>query len=162
MRGSAEAVDGGLALARRATASLAAIEQSVAEASTSAESVANGTAMMREASAQVAQNITGISAVVDQNAASAGEMQATTGSVTDAMAPVATFAEEQSAAAEEVSASTTELAAQTHEIATSARHVRSHAESLATLVARFTLDAVAAPRPARRSPAPLAALKGAA
>jgi len=170
MRGSAEAVDGGLALARRATASLASIEQSVAEASKNAESVAKGTATMREASAQVAENIAGISAVVDQNAASAGEMQATTGSVTGAMTPVATFAEEQSAAAEEVSASTTELAAQTHEIATSARHVRSHAESMAALVARFTLDAVpavsappAAPAtPARLASPPRTALKGAA
>jgi methyl-accepting chemotaxis protein len=162
MRGSAEAVDGGLSLARRATASLAAIEQSVGEAAASAERVAQGTTTMREASTQVAENIAGISAVVDENAAAAGQMQATTSSVTGAMTPVATFAEEQSAAAEEVSASTSELAAQTHEIATSARHVRTHAESLAALVARFTLDANPAAAPARRAIAPRTALTTAA
>jgi methyl-accepting chemotaxis protein len=141
MLASAEAVDGGLGLASRATSSLAAVELAVGEATRTAERVAGGTAAMREASTQVAHNIAGVSAVVDENAAAAGQMQATTGAVTSAVGPVAADAEQQSAAAEEVSASAAELAAQTNEIAVTARHVRAQAEMLEGLVARFTLDA---------------------
>jgi methyl-accepting chemotaxis protein len=140
MRGSADAVNNGLELTAKVTSSLAAIEAVVNESSATAQRLADGTVAMREASGQVAQNIAAVSAVVDQNAAAAGEMQATTGAVTSGIAPVAVAAEEQSAAAEQVSASATELAAQTSEIAMSARHVRTHAESLATLVAHFSLE----------------------
>jgi methyl-accepting chemotaxis protein len=140
MVASADAVESGLALASRATSSLAAVEQAVSEASRTAERVAGGTASMRDASTQVADNVAGVSSVVEQNAAAAGEMQATTGAVTHAVTPVAAAAEQQSAAAEEVSASAAELAAQTNEIALTARHVRAQAEALEALVSRFTLD----------------------
>ncbi len=140
MVASADAVDGGLALAKRATASLAAVEEAVGEATHTAERVAGGTSAMRDASTQVAENVAGVSAIVEQNAAAAGEMQATTGAVTQAVAPVAAAAEQQSSAAEEVSASAAELAAQTNEIALTARHVRAQAQALEALVSRFTLD----------------------
>jgi hypothetical protein len=133
-------VEGGLELASRATSSLAAVEQAVHEAGRTAERVAGGTASMRDASTQVADNVAGVSSVVEQNAAAAGEMQATTGAVTHAVASVAAAAEQQSSAAEEVSASAAELAAQTNEIALTARHVRAQAEALEALVSRFTLD----------------------
>jgi len=140
MVASAEAVEGGLGLASRATSSLANVEHAVGEATRTAERVAGGTAAMREASTQVADNVAGVSVIVEQNAAAAGEMQATTGAVTQAVGPVAAAAEQQSSAAEEVSASVAELAAQTNEIALTARHVRTQAEALAALVTRFTLD----------------------
>lgn len=140
MVASAEAVEGGLGLASRATSSLANVEKAVGEATRTAERVAGGTAAMREASTQVADNVAGVSAIVEQNAAAAGEMEATTGAVTQAVAPVAAAAEQQSSAAEEVSASAAELAAQTNEIALTARHVRAQAETLQKLVSRFTID----------------------
>jgi methyl-accepting chemotaxis protein len=140
MVASAEAVEGGLGLASRATSSLANVEHAVGEATRTAERVAGGTAAMREASTQVADNVAGVSAIVEQNAAAAGEMQATTGAVTQAVGPVAAAAEQQSSAAEEVSASVAELAAQTNEIALTARHVRAQAEALEQLVSRFTIE----------------------
>ena len=139
MVASAEAVEGGLNLASRATSSLANVEHAVGEATRSAERVAGGTAAMRDASTEVADNVAGVSAIVEQNAAAAGEMQATTGAVTQAVGPVAAAAEQQSSAAEEVSASVAELAAQTNEIALTARHVRAQAEALEQLVSRFTI-----------------------
>jgi methyl-accepting chemotaxis protein len=140
MVASAEAVDGGLGLASRATSSLANVEHAVDEATRTAERVAGGTAAMRAASTQVADNVAGVSAIVEQNAAAAGQMQATTSAVTQAVRPVAAAAEAQSSAAEEVSASVAELAAQTNEIALTARHVRAQAEALEKLVSRFTID----------------------
>jgi methyl-accepting chemotaxis protein len=141
MTASAAAVESGLDLARRATSSLAVVEHAVADATQTAERVAERTAAMRAVSAQVAENVAGVSSVVDENAAAAGEMHATTDAVNDAVAPVAAAAEQQSAAAEEVSASAAELAAQSGEIAATARHVRAQAATLEGLVARFTLDA---------------------
>jgi methyl-accepting chemotaxis protein len=150
MVASAEAVEGGLSLASRATSSLANVEHAVGEATRTAERVAGGTAAMREASTQVADNVAGVSAIVEQNAAAAGEMQVTTGAVTQAVGPVAAAAEQQSTAAEEVSASVAELAAQTNEIALTARHVRAQAEALENLVSRFTIgDAPDASRASR-------------
>jgi methyl-accepting chemotaxis protein len=140
MVASAEAVEGGLDLASRATSSLANVENAVAEATRTAERVAGGTAAMRDASTEVADNVAGVSAIVEQNAAAAGEMQATTSAVTQAVGPVAAAADQQSSAAEEVSASVAELAAQTNEIALTARHVRAQAEALEQLVSRFTID----------------------
>ena len=145
MRASLGAVDTGLHLSEKATASLAVVYGAVAEVKLVADQVAGGAETMHQASTQVAAHIAGVSAVVEQNAAAAGEMQAATQAVTAALVPVAAAAESQSSASEEVSASTSELSAQTKHIAATAHQVRGHAESLAQLLKGFRVEEEHAP-----------------
>ena len=95
---------------------------------------------MRATSDTLTQNVGSVSAVVEQNAAGAGEMQSTTDNVSDILRPVASASVDQSAKADEVSASTAELAAQIQEIDATASALRSQAESLSELVAAFQVS----------------------
>jgi methyl-accepting chemotaxis protein len=92
---------------------------------------------MKAASSKVAENVSSTSAGVEENAAAANQMQATTHEITATMMPVARAAEEQSAAAQQAAFATGELASGVGEIDATARALREQAERLDALVARF-------------------------
>jgi methyl-accepting chemotaxis protein len=84
---------------------------------------------------------------VEENAAAANQMQATTHEITATMLPVARAAEEQSAAAQQAAFATGELASGVGEIDATARALREQAERLDALVARFVVANEDAPEP---------------
>jgi methyl-accepting chemotaxis protein len=95
---------------------------------------------MRDASSQVTENMSSAATAVEENAAAATQMRATTNHVTQTMVPIAITATEQSEAAREAASSTSELAAGIERIDGAARAVRDEARLLETLVARFIID----------------------
>jgi hypothetical protein len=95
---------------------------------------------MRDVSSEVTANVASVSAVVEENAAAAQEMQRTTQLLTAAMLPIADLATQQSASASEVANSASTLSAQAEAIATSAQQVHQQAEILTQSVAGFTID----------------------
>jgi methyl-accepting chemotaxis protein len=99
---------------------------------------------MRATSDHLTENVGSVSAVVEENAAGAGEMQATADEVAGTLRPVAQAATEQAGKADEVSASTAELAAQMQQIDATASALRDQAGRLGDLVSTFkTTDSVA-------------------
>jgi methyl-accepting chemotaxis protein len=140
MRGAESTVEDGLQLARRATTALEAIGAAIDRTSGIANDVSAGTAKMRDASAQLAENMGSVSAVVEENAAAAGQMEATTSSVSQAIDPVARTAEAQSELAGQVSGAAHQLAAQVTVIADSAHRLDGQAQALAGSLAHFVFD----------------------
>jgi len=140
MRGAESTVEDGLQLARRATTALEAIGAAIDRTSGIAHDVSAGTVKMRDASAQLAENMGSVSSVVEENAAAAGQMEATTSSVSQAIDPVARTAEAQSELAGQVSGAAHQLAAQVSVIADSAHRLDGQAQALAGSLAHFVFD----------------------
>ncbi len=135
--GSAQAAAAGQALEDI----LQAVEQTVAQVTGIAAAAQEMAARGREVSGAM----TSISAVVEQATAATEEMAASAESVERAIGSIAAVAEENSAASEEVSASGEEISAQVAQVSAEAEELARSAERLRALVARFKLDAAAAP-----------------
>ena len=82
-----------------------------------------------------------VSAVVEENTASAEEMSATSSGVSQEVESIASVSEENSAAIEEVSASTEEMTAQVQEVTASATELADMAKALQQVVDQFKLEA---------------------
>ncbi len=81
-----------------------------------------------------------VSAVVEENTASTEEMAASSGEATVAIEGIAGVSEENSAAVQEVTASTEEMSAQVQEVTASAQTLSQMAQSLQSVVSKFTLS----------------------
>jgi methyl-accepting chemotaxis protein len=141
MTASTQVTDNGLQLAERATGALAKLDAAVAEQRTAAGELSNRVSRMGESSTSVAENVTGVSAVIDENAAAAAQMSSTTNVITNAMTAAATKVDEQSLAAEQLAAAASELTTQIDHIDKSAGHVDQEARHLAQLIAEFRFPA---------------------
>ncbi len=84
-------------------------------------------------------SVNGLSSIVDQNAAVAAEMRATTETVAATVSSATTSAQEQSQTAELVAA-VSELEAEVRGVDDTAEGVRAEAERLANSVQTFTID----------------------
>ena len=142
MEGVATEVDNGTQLARQTTQSLEEILQVAEISADQAVQIGGAVRDLQEKSQGVVAAIETVSAVVEENTASAEQVAANSQEVTEAMASVAAIAEENSAATEEVSASAEEMSAQIEEMVASAEELAALAEQLRTTTARFQVDQV--------------------
>jgi methyl-accepting chemotaxis protein len=140
MRSSSESMDSGLALAEGAALSLDRVGSAIRKTTSVAEELAGRAREMREASANVTENLASESAAVEENASAASEMRATTNLVTSAIAPVAMAAKNQSQAAQQAALSTADLETSLQQIDATADALRGQAERLRALVLQFAVD----------------------
>ena len=152
MRGSTGAMEDGLALANRATSALANVGEAIAQTSVIAEDVAARSAVMQGASSTLNRDMSSVSAIVEENATAAREMQSTSHSVMTMIVPIEELSEPQARSADDVSASTAELAAQVQEMDATAHELSAQAASLTDLVSVF--ETVATPRAAEKPEQP--------
>jgi methyl-accepting chemotaxis protein len=150
MQASSAATEEGLRVVDKAQSALDSLSAAVAGTTTTAAAVATRTRSMRESSAELTANVSGVSAIVEENAAAAGQMRATTETLGESVSSSALAAAEQSETAEVVAAAVSELEAQVRGVDDTAKAVRREAERLGGSVAAFKLDDAAAVRPAER------------
>ncbi|MBV8580624.1 MAG: hypothetical protein JOZ86_08300 [Candidatus Eremiobacteraeota bacterium] len=143
IRSSGDSMENGLALAERAESALEGVGHAIDTTTGVARGLAERAQIMRDASLRVTESVASASAGVEENAAAATQMRATTGDITNAILPVAAAAEEQSAAAKQAAMATGELAAGVQSIDQTLRGLRDQAEQLDRLVARFVVDGAA-------------------
>jgi methyl-accepting chemotaxis protein len=161
MQQSSAATEEGLRVVDKAQIALDSLSAAVAGTTKTAAAVATRTRSMRDSSAELTANVVGISAIVEENAAAAGQMRSTTETVGESVSSSALAAAEQSQTAEVVAAAVSELEAQIRGVDDTAKVVREEAERLGGSVAAFKID-VASPggRPAERSNAPALRARG--
>ncbi len=143
MRGSTGVMEDGLQLANRATTALANVGDAIAQTTVVAEDVAARSVVMQNASSTLNRDMSSVSAIVEENATAARQMQGTSHSVMTMIVPIAELSERQARAADDVSASTAELAAQVQEMDATAHQLSAQAASLTDLVSVFETTAAA-------------------
>ena len=139
MQSSSAAMEDGMNRANHAASALQAVGTAIATTTHTAEEMAVRAQQMKASSIQLAQNLSSVSAVVDENATATNQMNLTTGAVTDAILPVADSSQRQSETAEQVSTSTIELAAQIQQMTSTAEQLRMQADKMRVLVGTFTV-----------------------
>ena len=144
MRAATDAMRAGAGTAGEAMQAIEAITGAVDETGRLAKRVASSALAMRTSSAELADGMAGVAAVVDENAAAAGELQASAGSVSASVTPVVEVAHAQSATAEELARSTTEFVAQIGGIEDVAALVAGEVAGLNAVLERFLIDDVSA------------------
>jgi methyl-accepting chemotaxis protein len=143
-----EALDDGLALAGTAREALERLAASTQSTTETADAVATGSTIIRNASAEINAMIGSVSSVIEESAAAASQMQISTSSVTDLMVPIARASDSHATTAEEVSASAYETSAQITELNATAETVLSQSERLRHALDGFVIGTIleAAPR----------------
>jgi methyl-accepting chemotaxis protein len=141
MRISEQVMARGIALGDDATAALVQVARAIDETAGVADNVARRTDVMQTASTTLTGEMNAVSALVTSSAAAADQMQATTGMVLAAIAPIAQTSLAQAETADTVSAATAELAAQVQQMDGTSSDLRMQAGDLATLVGTFRISA---------------------
>jgi methyl-accepting chemotaxis protein len=139
-------------LAEQTRQVLAEMTSDVADTTTLVSDMSKVLDAMRVRSNNVASEISGVAAIVEQNAVAAQHVRQTTVSV----APIAQVAQTQSAAAEKASAAVEQLTAQVAMLNDTAGFLRDHATIMSDLIAVFhvpsgTVDAIGTTRTAALS-----------
>jgi methyl-accepting chemotaxis protein len=130
-------------LAERSSSATKEISQLIKGIQTSVnEAVSMSTSTAKDIQG-VAQNldkaIQSVSDVVDENAQSAGQLGASSGTVMQSIENLASISEENGAAVEEVSASAEEMSAQVEEVTASALSLAEMAQSMQQVVTQFRI-----------------------
>jgi len=139
MRASASAIDEGLRVAERARAAIDSVETAIQQTSSTAAAMRDQSATMAEASRRLTDNVSSVSAVVEQNAAAASSMQQTTQSVLDAIVPIEALAETQSHAAGRVSSASSRLRDEVRTIDMRVQELSGRASELNDVMAAFNV-----------------------
>ncbi len=142
MRSSATAIDEGLRVAERARVAIESVELAIQQTSSTAAAMREQSATMAEASRRLTDNVSSVSAVVEENAAAASSMQQTTQSVLDAIAPIESLAETQSHAAGRVSTASSQLRDEVRTIDVRVQELSSRARELNDVMAAFNVGDV--------------------
>jgi methyl-accepting chemotaxis protein len=119
-------------------------ETTVAAVAQGAQRSEEGVTVVEEARSafeQIGESVGGVSTRIERIAVVAQQIAASTSSMQENMAEVASVSEQSSAGAEQVSASTEETSASAEEIAASAQELASTARELERLVSQFTVTA---------------------
>jgi methyl-accepting chemotaxis protein len=132
--------------ADQARLALAEILQAVASTVHDVSDIAESAEQMTASVQAVVGATREISAVVEENTASADQMAAQAGHVSVAIQSIAAVAEQQSASVAEVSDSAAEMTTQVAAISDQAQLLARTAEQLRELVARFHIDQLPAPQ----------------
>ena len=137
MRASASAIDDGLRVAERARVAIDSVEAAIEQTSSTATAMREQSATMAEASRRLTDNVSSVSAVVEENAAAASSMQQTTQSVLDAIVPIEALAETQSHAAGRVSTASSQLRDEVRTIDMRVQELSGRARELNDVMAAF-------------------------
>ncbi|MEA2720413.1 MAG: methyl-accepting chemotaxis protein [Candidatus Eremiobacteraeota bacterium] len=151
MRSSASALETGLALSERVSAAFARVTEAIEQTTQIAEEVARRSDSMRGASDQLASNVGAVSAVIDENATAARQLDVTTSAISGSISVLIDVSLRQSDATDQLSTSAVEFAAQIRHLDASAALLRDQSVNLSEYAATFVVDArpaVAAPRAA--------------
>jgi methyl-accepting chemotaxis protein len=151
VRASQSMMEHGIALVGDANAALSALADAIDSTAGIATDVASGTDVMRAASATLRGEMNVVLGIVEKSAASARDMQATSGNVLDAITPLAAASSARAEVAHAVSAATGELAAQVGQMEVTSRDLRREANLLNDVASKFTFDAEAEPSHERTS-----------
>lgn len=141
MQDSANEVDAGVALAGESGVALEKIFSASKRVFSEAEDTNTLVFLMKSASEELVKDIESVSAVVEENTASAEEMAAISNEVIVQMDTISRVSLEQGASMEEISSGTEEMAAQMQEIVASVGELTRMAEEMKTLVNQFRLPA---------------------
>ena len=139
MRSSTTALDQSNDRFERLDRLINALQAAISDTSLSAQDMMERANAMNAATASLTEHVGSVSTVVEENAAAANQMRATSHHVAGAILPVAAAAEEQAAAAEEISQSAVQLTSHVKEMTRSSSHVRDEAKRLEELVSIFRL-----------------------
>ncbi|GAC1428470.1 MAG: hypothetical protein NVSMB5_23150 [Candidatus Velthaea sp.] len=137
MRASAAEVVEGLTVAARAVDSLAAVDAAITATSEAASVVVGRSNTMTDASGRLTDNMSSVSAVVEQNAAAAVSMRETAAVVHEAISPIEALAEIQSNVAGRVSIAAEQLETEVREIDRRAIDLTGRAAELDAVMAAF-------------------------
>jgi methyl-accepting chemotaxis protein len=148
MRSAAESMSEGIVVAHEAGEALGSLTSAIGDARRISIDVANATATMRETSARVAVNMGNVSAVVEQNAAAAQELEAASQNVDRTIAELAEAAKSRSEVTARVVGSTGELATQAQQTAGAASTLRSSADHLLERIRAYRQNDTASSLPA--------------
>lgn len=141
LRSSTSRLEEGVSVAATGNEAIARVAGAVRDTANVASEVAERSAMMRRESGAITSNIGSVSAIVEENAAAATEMQRTTTDLSGQLTPVAVAAEEQSRTAEAVSSAALQLSEQMNDIRSFAQHVRDRSGTLRSLANQFSVEA---------------------
>jgi methyl-accepting chemotaxis protein len=147
MRSSASALENGLALSQRVGEAFALVSDAIRQTAETATEVARRSDAMRGASDRLAANVGSVSAIIDENATAARQLDATTRTISESVRGLSDPAREQSDATDQVSTSAVEFAAQIRQLDESVVMLRDRSNDLAGLVAAFVVDERAAHAP---------------
>ena len=148
LRSSTDRLEEGVAVANTGNDAINHISSAVRETASVAGEVRQRSGTMRNESGSITSHIASVSAIVEENAAAATEMQTTTHDLSTQLLPVAAAAEQQSVTAQSVSSSAAQLAEQMQSVLAFASNVRDGSEALQSLVNRFAVgDGVLAAAP---------------
>jgi methyl-accepting chemotaxis protein len=130
MRSAAESMSEGIAIAHEAGDAIESLTSAIEDARRISIDVANATATMRETSARVAVNMGNVSAVVEQNAAAAQELEATSQNVDRTISELAEGAKGRSELTARLAGSMRNHATQAKQTANAANTLRASADRL--------------------------------
>ncbi len=122
------------------------LAQVITEVTAIAENNRANSETMKRLNGSVVESIENVSAVIEENTAATEEMAASATEVSDSVQTIASISEENSAAVEEVSASSEEISAQTQEVAASAQALSDMARQLREAVSLFKITEQMEPR----------------
>ncbi len=134
MRDSSKSMDSGIVIAERASASLDQIASAIDETRRISVEVSEATSTMKSMSARVANHMGNVSAVVEENAAAARQLEASGKSVDETIGEVDGSASQQSEVAGRVARSTDGIAAETKRIVAVTSKLHQSAEQLLSLI----------------------------
>ncbi len=115
------------------------LAQVITEVTAIAENNRANSETMKRLNGSVVESIENVSAVIEENTAATEQMAASATEVSDSVQTIASISEENSAAVEEVSASSEEISAQTEEVAASAQALSEMARQLREAVSLFKI-----------------------
>jgi len=140
MRASANAVADGRQLSERVDDAFARVREAIVKTAEIADEVARRGDAMRGATGEVASNVGAVSAVVDENATAARQLDATARAIANSVRVLAETAVRQADATDELSTSAVQFAAQIKQLEASASTLRDRSDELALLVSYFVVE----------------------
>ncbi|MCE1254927.1 MAG: methyl-accepting chemotaxis protein [Anaerolineae bacterium] len=139
MEEGAKEVEVGVKRANEAGTALFSIQETAEAVYNQAQEASHSADVVRSASNELVSTIDLVSAVIEENTASTGQMSINSNDVSGAIESIAGISEVNSAAVEEVAVSAKEMNARTAEVAASARVLMDMAQILTQITAQFKL-----------------------
>ena len=147
LRASQSTLVAGRTLVGRASEALLSVGSTIAQTSEAATNVVARTDQMRSASGTLAETMSTLTAVVEENAAASSQMRNSVESTTSQILPVAASARDQSVSAGSAASAAADLASSVQELARTADALRGSAERMSEVVGTFIIDEREVPEP---------------
>ncbi|MCE1254077.1 MAG: methyl-accepting chemotaxis protein [Anaerolineae bacterium] len=139
---STREVEHGVVLAKESKAALQELVESSRISQKTAEAIAKSAEQMDELAQDLSNEITSVSAVVEQNTAATSEMSDSAGDITRAIENIASVSEENSGSIEEINAAAEEVNTEVEEVIASITSLSQMADTLNQMVDHFNLSMI--------------------